>query len=157
MSKKATNKIHIENRKAFHSYEILEKFTAGIVLTGTEIKSIRLGKASLNEAYCKFFGNELFVLMHIAEYDFGGVYNHDPNRKRKLLLTKKELKRLKKKVEESGYTIVPLELYINEKGLAKLTIALAKGKKQFEKRAAIKERDIQKEIARELKKRNFLQ
>lgn len=154
MSKNKTQgKINIQNKKAYFEYEITEKFTAGIVLTGTEIKSIRQGKASLNEAYCKFFDNELYVLMHISEYDHGGIFNHEPDRKRKLLLNKRELKRIKKKVEESGYTVVPLDMFLNENGYVKLTIALAKGKKLYEKRNTIKEKDIERETSRELKNR----
>ena len=149
--KMAKSHINIKNKKAYFNYEIVDKFEAGLVLTGTEIKSIREGKASLTDAYCKFKGNELFVEMKIAEYSHGGVYNHEPNRLRKLLLTKRELKKLQKKVTESGYTIVPLRLYINKKGLAKMEIALAKGKKKYDRRQAIKERDLQREMQREHK------
>ncbi len=149
------NKINIINKKAYHQYEIIEKFTAGMVLTGSEIKSIRQGKASLNDAYCKFIKGELYVLMTIAEYSHGGVYNHDPKRKRKLLLTKRELKRLEKKVQERGYTIIPLRLFINERGWAKLEIALAKGKKLYDRREEIKRRDMKREIARERKYSNL--
>lgn len=154
MAKNKANNVNIVNKKAFFSYELVERFTAGIVLYGTEIKSIRQGKASLADAYCKFLEGELWILMHIAEYDHGGVYNHEPDRKRKLLLTKRDLKRLQRKVDESGFTIVPLRLFINEKGFAKLEIALARGKKQYEKRNTIKENDIKREISRELKNRN---
>ncbi len=149
------NKINIVNKKAYHNFEIIEKFTAGMVLTGSEIKSIRQGKASLNDAYCKFIKGELYVLMTIAEYSHGGVYNHDPNRKRKLLLTKRELRRLQKKVQERGYTIIPLRLFINERGWAKLEIALARGKKMHDKREDIKRRDMKREMARERKYANF--
>ncbi len=148
-------KINIKNKKAYFNYEIVEKFTAGIVLTGSEIKSIRQGKASLNDAYCKFIGNELYVLMKISEYSHGGAYNHDPDRKRKLLLKKRELRRLQKKVQEKGFTIVPLRLYINDRGLAKLEIALARGKKQHDKREDIKRRDQKREMARERKALNL--
>jgi len=144
-------KIDIRNRRAFHDFEIIEKFTAGMSLTGSEIKSIRQGKASLADAYCKFFGYELFVLMRIAEYEQGGAFGHEPDRKRKLLLKKKELKRLKKKVQEKGLTIIPLRLFINKRGWAKLEIALVKGKKLHDKRESIKKRDQKRELARERK------
>ena len=144
-------KIDIRNRRAFHDFEIIEKFTAGMSLTGSEIKSIRQGKASLADAYCKFFGDELFVLMRIAEYEQGGAFGHEPDRKRKLLLKKKELKRLKKKVQEKGLTIIPLRLFINKRGWAKLEIALVKGKKLHDKRESIKKRDQKRELARERK------
>ncbi|MBN2664428.1 MAG: SsrA-binding protein SmpB [Bacteroidales bacterium] len=140
--------INIGNKKAYYSYEILEKFEAGISLLGTEIKSIRAGKASLTDAYCKFIDNELWVLMSISEYSHGGVYNHEPNRERKLLLTKRELNRLARKAINTGLTIVPLKLYINSKGLAKMQIALAKGKREFDKRNTIKDRDAQREMSR---------
>jgi SsrA-binding protein len=141
-------KINIKNKKAYFNYEIIDKYEAGIELLGTEIKSIRAGKASLTDAYCKFIKNELYVLMRISEYSHGGVYNHEPNRARKLLLTKRELKKLQKKVDENGMTIVPLRLYINNRGLAKLEIALAKGKKKYDHRQSIKDRDAQREMAR---------
>lgn len=142
-------KVHIKNKKASFEYYLLEKFTAGLVLTGTEIKSIRHAKASLNEAYCTFTGDELFVRnMHIAPYDYGTYNNHEPKRDRKLLLTGRELKKLKSKLEEKGLTIVPTLLFINEKGLAKLEIALAKGKKLFDKRDTLKKKDQQREIDR---------
>ena len=151
----AQNKIDIRNKKASHDFEILERFTAGLVLTGSEIKSIRLGKASLADAYCKFKGDELFVKMKIAEYEYGGAYGHDPDRERKLLLRKNELRRLRKKVQEKGLTIIPLRLYINERGLAKLEIALARGKKKHDKREDIKRRDLKREMERERKYSNF--
>ena len=147
------NKINIKNKKAYFNYEIVDKYEAGIELLGTEIKSIRAGKASLTDAYCKFVKGELYVLMSIAEYSHGGVYNHEPNRARKLLLTKRELKKLEKKVQETGMTIVPLRLYINSRGLAKLEIALAKGKKKYDHRHAIKDRDAKREMSREHKYR----
>ncbi len=141
--------IKIKNKKASFEYFLLEKFIAGMVLTGTEIKSIRNGKASINEAYCAFTGDELFVRnMHISEYDYGTYNNHDPKRDRKLLLTARELKQLKSKLEEKGLTLVPTLLFINEKGLAKLEIALAKGKKLYDKRDTLKKKDIQREIDR---------
>ena len=119
------------------------------MLTGTEIKSIRLGKASLAESYCNFKGDELYVMaMHIAEYDMGNIYNHEPKRDRKLLLSKKELKKLSIKVREKGFTIVPTVLYINNNGLAKLEIALAKGKHTYDKREVLKKEDTKREIDR---------
>lgn len=143
------NGIVIKNKKASFEYFLLEFFTAGIQLTGTEIKSIRLGKVSLREAYCTFINDELFVRsMHIAEYKFGTHYNHDPKRDRKLLLNKKELKKLYTKVREKGLTIVPVKLFINERGLAKLNIALAKGKHFFDKRGSLKKRETKREIDR---------
>ncbi|MCK5839287.1 MAG: SsrA-binding protein SmpB [Bacteroidales bacterium] len=143
------NGIVIKNKKASFEYFLLEFFTAGIQLTGTEIKSIRLGKVSLREAYCTFINDELFVRsMHIAEYKYGTHYNHDPKRDRKLLLNKKELKKLYTKVREKGLTIVPVKLFINERGLAKLSIALAKGKHFFDKRESLKKRETKREIDR---------
>ncbi len=142
-------KIQIKNKKAAFEYYLLEEFSAGIVLTGTEIKSIRAGKASLNEAYCAFTGYELFIRnMHIAPYSHGTYNNHEPKRERKLLLTSRELRKLKTRIDERGYTLIPVLLYINEKGLAKLNVALARGKKMHDKRDAIKQKDIQREIDR---------
>ena len=143
------DKIRIKNKKASYQYFLEDRFTAGLQLTGTEIKSIRTGKVSLAESYCNFIGEELFVInMHIAEYKLGTIYNHDPKRNRKLLLTKRELKKLRIKVNEKGFTIIPTLLFINERGLAKLEIALAKGKHLFDKRDDIKKRDINREIER---------
>ncbi|MCK4677379.1 MAG: SsrA-binding protein SmpB [Bacteroidales bacterium] len=143
------NGIVIKNKKASFEYFLLELFTAGIQLTGTEIKSIRLGKVSLREAYCTFINDELFVRsMHIAEYKYGTHYNHDPKRDRKLLLNKRELKKLSTKVREKGLTIVPVKLFINERGLAKLNIALAKGKHFFDKRESLKKKETKREIDR---------
>lgn len=142
------NKINIKNKKAYFQYEIIEKLIAGIQLLGTEIKSIRMGKASLTDAYCQFHDRELFIKMTISEYKFGGHYNHEPNRERKLLLTKRELKKLERKVQTSGMTIVPLSLFIDENGRAKLEIALAKGKTIGDKRQSIKERDTKRDMDR---------
>lgn len=143
------NTVNIKNKKAGHEYFLLQEFTAGIQLTGTEIKSIRGGKASIVDAYCAFKGNELFVMnMHIAEYGYGTYNNHEPKRERKLLLTKRELRKLQTKVKERGFTIIPTLLFINEKGLAKLTIALARGKHHYDKRETLKKKDIQREIDR---------
>ena len=144
------NSVNIKNKKAKFEYEILDKYTAGIVLTGTEIKSIRDSKASISESFCEFNEqNELFVInMTIQEYVYGNYYNHKPKAERKLLLNKRELKKLEKEVNTKGLTIVPLRLFINEKGLAKLDIALAKGKKLFDKRDTIKDRDNKRDLAR---------
>ncbi len=143
-------KINIQNKKARFQYEILDKYIAGIVLTGTEIKSIRSGKASITESFCEFSEKgELFVVnMTIQEYAFGNYYNHKPKATRKLLLNKKELKKLGKEVQNTGLTIIPLNLFINEKGFAKLNIALAKGKKLFDKRETIKDRDNKRNLDR---------
>jgi SsrA-binding protein len=141
--------INIKNKKAEFEYFLFEEFTAGIQLTGTEIKSIRDGKANLNDSYCLFVNNELYVKnMHISEYKQGTHYNHEPKRDRKLLLTKKELKKILNKSSEKGYTIIPKLLFTTEKGLAKLTIALARGRKQYDKRETLKKKDTQREIDR---------
>jgi SsrA-binding protein len=147
----ATNtiQVRIKNKKAWHEYHLLEQFTAGIVLTGTEIKSIREGKVNLTDSYCTFNGNELFVLnMHIAEYKFGNQFNHEPKRARKLLLNRRELKKIQGKAKDKGVTVVPLELFLNEEGLAKLIIAIARGKKMFDKRESLKSKDQQREMDR---------
>jgi SsrA-binding protein len=141
--------ISIKNKRASFEYLLLQEFTAGIQLSGTEIKSIREGKASIADAYCNFKGNELFVInMHIAEYSFGTYNNHEPKRDRKLLLTKRELHKMQAKVKEKGFTIIPTLLYINEKGLAKLTISLARGKHHYDKRESLKQKDVKREIER---------
>lgn len=141
--------INIKNKKASFDYAFIETYTAGLVLTGTEIKSIRQGKASLVDTYCFFELDELWVKnMHIAHYLFGTFNNHDTKRDRKLLLTKKELVKLKRASMSPGYTIVPVRLFINEKGLAKLVIALAKGKKEYDKRESLKEKDDKRQMAR---------
>ena len=142
--------IHIKNKKARFEYELLEEFTAGIVLTGTEIKSIRNSKASIAESFCEFNERgELFTVnMHIEEYAFGTRYNHRPKAQRKLLLNKKELKKLQREVQNTGLTIVPLRLFITDKGFAKLRIALAKGKKLYDKRETIKDRDNKRDLER---------
>ena len=143
---------NIINRQANFQFELTEKFTAGIILTGTEIKSVREGKVNIKDAYCFFRKGELFVKnMHIAEYKFGTHYNHDPLRIRKLLLNKQELKKLETKTKERGFTIVPTKMFISERGLAKIEIALARGKKLFDKRETIKKRDIQREMDGRLK------
>lgn len=143
------SKISIKNKKAAFEYYILEEFTAGIQLTGTEIKSIRDGKASIQEAYCLFIDGELYVKnMHISEYSFGTHYNHEPKRDRKLLLNRRELRKLLVKVKERGFTIIPILLFINEKGLAKLTIGLARGKKLYDKRETLKKKDMKRDLER---------
>ncbi|CAL2064242.1 SsrA-binding protein SmpB [Tenacibaculum sp. 190524A05c] len=142
--------INIQNKKARFEYEILDKYTAGIQLTGTEIKSIRQSKARITESFCEFNERgELFVInMYIEEYAFGHHYNHNPKSERRLLLNKQELKKLAREVEAKGNTIVPLRLFINENGWAKLEIALAKGKKTHDKRQTIKDRDSKRDLAR---------
>ena len=146
---KAKSSVEIKNRRASFDYEFIETFQAGIVLTGTEIKSIRAGKASLVDAFCYFNNNELYVKnMHVAEYFYGSYNNHAARRDRKLLLERKELRKLKEAVKNPGFTIVPMRLYINEKGLAKLVIALARGKHEYDKRESIKERDDKREMDR---------
>ena len=148
-----TNKINISNKKAFFNYEILDKYIAGIRLQGTEIKSIRLGKASLVDSFCEFEGHELFVKnLNISEYVLGTHYNHAPRRTRKLLLERTELIKLKRAAVQKGLTIIPLRLFISEKGFAKLEIALAKGKKEFDKRDTIKDRDSKRDLARYTKR-----
>lgn len=143
------SKVHIKNKKASFEYYLEDKIIAGIQLTGTEIKSIRHGKASLQESYCLFIGDELFVRnMHISEYSLGTYNNHEPKRDRKLLLTKRELGKFQTKVNEKGYTIIPVSLFINEKGLAKLEIALGKGKHTYDKRASLKEKDLKRDLDR---------
>jgi SsrA-binding protein len=142
--------VRIKNRKASFEYFLLEKFIAGIVLTGTEIKSIRQGKASLSEAFCVFNQDELFIRdMHIAEYTFGTHNNHEPKRDRKLLLNARELKKLRTKFNEKGLAIIPVLMFINEKGLAKVEIALAKGKHHYDKRESLKKKDMKREIDRQ--------
>jgi len=145
--------INIRNKKAWHDYEFLEHFTAGMQLTGTEIKSIRAGKASLVDAYCFFSENELWVKgMHISEYDFGNLNNHDPKRDRKLLLNRKELRKLSKNIKEKGLTIIALRIFLAENGYAKLEIALAKGKKEYDKREDLKKKDSKRELDRMMKR-----
>lgn len=145
--------INIKNRKAKFNYEILDTYEAGIKLLGTEIKSIRQGKASLPESYCYFKDGELYVKnMNIAEYDHGNIMNHEPTRERKLLLHKRELKKLEAEVEKGNRTIVTLNLYINAKGLAKMRIALAQGKKLHDKRNTLKEKQVKREMDRAMKR-----
>jgi SsrA-binding protein len=146
---KISNTVNIENRRAKFDYQFLDTLTAGMVLKGTEIKSIREGKAALADSYCFFKNDELYVRnLHITEYENASFTNHDPMRERKLLLSRQELNKLLKKVKDQGLTIVPIKLFINDKGYAKLNIALAKGKKLFDKRDDIKKRDIEREMNR---------
>lgn len=142
--------INIKNKKARFEYEIIDTYIAGIVLSGTEIKSIRLGKASITESFCEFNEKgELFVVnMNVDEYSHASHFNHRPKAERKLLLHKKELQKLHKEVKTSGLTLVPLNLFVNERGLAKLKIALARGKKLYDKREVMKERDTKRDLAR---------
>lgn len=141
--------MELDNRKAYYEYFFEAKYTAGIVLSGTEIKSIRGGKVSFNDSYCIFYKGELFVKsLHIAEYTFGNIHNHAPMQERKLLLQKKELKKLENKIKEKGYTIVPLKIFISEKGFAKMEIGLGKGKKIHDKRETIKTRESDREVKR---------
>ena len=142
----------IKNKQANFEYFIIEKYEAGIQLMGTEIKSIRAGKATITDGYCSFIGNELFLMnIHIAEYSFGSFYNHAPKRERKLLLNKKELKKIQGKLKDVGMTIIPLAIVINERGFAKVEIGIAKGKKMHDKRDTLKEKDAKIEMDRRLK------
>lgn len=144
--------VNIKNKRATFDYELVETFTAGMVLTGTEIKSIRLGKASLADSYCLLEKGECWVRnMHIAEYFYGTYNNHSTRRDRKLLLNRKELQKLLRLTRESGFTIIPVRLFINDKGLAKLVIAVAKGKKQYDKRQSLKEKEDKRAMDRMFK------
>ena len=146
---KNKNSINIKNKRARFEYEILDKFIAGIKLAGTEIKSIREGKASIAESFCEFNNNELFVInMTIQLYSHATYFNHQPKSARKLLLKRRELNKLEKEVRNSGLTIVPLRMFINDRGLAKMEIALAKGKKLYDKRETIKDRDSKRNLSR---------
>ena len=147
----AGSTVNIKNKKARYEYTFLEKFSAGIQLTGTEIKSIRESKVSIAEAYCFLAKGELFIKnMHIAIYDPGSYNNHDPLRERKLLLNKIELKKLEKKLKNKGLTVVPLLVFINDKGYAKVNIALAQGKKTHDKRDSLKEKDLKRDLDRQI-------
>jgi len=144
--------INIKNRKASFEYELIEKLVAGMQLAGTEIKSIRNGKVSMNDAYCQFHSGELFAKnIHISEYELGTCNNHPAKRDRKLLLSKRELQKLERKLKESGLTIVPTRLFINDRGFAKLEIALARGKKVYDKRETLKSKDSKREMDRMMK------
>jgi SsrA-binding protein len=146
------NDIQIKNKRAYFDYSIVEKYDAGLALLGTEIKAIRQGKATMTDAFCMFIGNVLYVRnLHISEYSHSSFHHHDIKRDRILLLQKKELKKLKFRSEEKGYTIVPLRIYTNDRGYAKIEIALAQGKKEFDKRDSIKDRESKREMDRALK------
>jgi SsrA-binding protein len=141
--------VNIRNKRAGFEFEFIEKFTAGIVLNGTEIKSIRMGKVNFLDSYCAFQENELYLMeMHISPYEKGTHYNHEPKRDRKLLLTKKELRRLNSKSEEKGLTIVPTRIFLGARGFAKVEIALARGKKTYDKRESIREKDLKRDLER---------
>lgn len=149
MNKNFAKNIHIKNRKASFEYSFLDTFTAGMVLKGTEIKAIRMGKVSIAEAYCFINDGELFVKnLNIATYDNGTYNNHEPLRERKLLLKKREIRKLENQLKDKGLTIIPTSLFISDKGFAKMGIALAKGKKLYDKRESIKERDVSRELQR---------
>lgn len=142
--------MELSNRKAYHEYFFEATYTAGIVLAGTEIKSLRLGKASFNDSYCLFDRGELWLKsLHISEYAYGTYLNHQPMQERKLLLNKKELKKLENKAKEKGYSIIPLKIFINEKGFAKVEIGLGKGKKNYDKRETIKQRENDRDVKRQ--------
>ena len=148
-----TTKVHIKNKKAQFEYEFLDTFTAGIVLTGTEIKSLRQSRASIGEAYCYVHNNELWVKgMHISEYSFGSYNNHETTRERKLLLKKKEILKLHEKLKDKGNTIVVRSLFITSRGWAKVDIALARGKKVHDKRESIKSKDAKRDMDRAMKR-----
>ena len=141
--------MEIKNRSAFHEYFFDNKYVAGVVLTGTEVKSLREGKASFNDSYCIIHKGELWLKsLHIAEYSHGTVNNHDPVRDRKLLLQKREINKIEAKLKEKGYTLIPLLIFLNEKNLVKVEIGLGKGKKLHDKRETIKKRDVEREMKR---------
>lgn len=151
--KGGSSDITIRNKKASHDYEFIEKFIAGIQLTGTEIKSIRAGKATLTDSFCFYRDGELFIKgMHIAEYWWGNLNNHDPLRERKLLLSRRELNRIERKVREAGLTIIVIKVFLNGRGLAKAEIAISKGKKEYDKRETLKRKDAERELDRIRKK-----
>ncbi len=144
--------VNIQNKRAKFEYNILDKYVAGLQLSGTEIKSIRNSKVNLSDSFCSFKDNELYIIgMHIDEYEFGNYANHPPKRERKLLLNRYELDKIRKKIVDLGLTIVPLRLFVNDKGWAKIEIAVAKGKKLHDKRNTIKDRDMQRDIDRAIK------
>lgn len=141
--------VNIQNKRARFDYEIIETYTAGIVLTGTEIKSIRLGKANITEGFCEFSGHELFAInTYIEEYAFGNRFNHNSRSERKLLLNRRELRSLQRSVQAKGLTIIPLRLFTNENGIAKLDIGLCRGKKTYDKRESLKESDTKRDLDR---------
>ena len=147
--KKKKHKVEIVNRKARHEYHFIDTYEAGLVLQGTEIKSIRGNNANLRDAYCYFKKGELYIKnMFIAEYNFGNIFNHETRRTRKLLMRRQELKKLEKKIKERGFTLIPYRLYLTERGFAKVEIALAQGKKSHDKRQSIKDKDMKRDMAR---------
>lgn len=149
MASKIQNKVNIKNKRVFFDYEILETYIAGMVLQGTEIKSIRMGKASLVDSYCHILKGQVYIKnLNITEYDYGTYNNHDARRERKLLLNKKEIEKLDRKLKESGLTLVPIRLFITDKGFAKLEIGLGKGKKHYDKRETLKHKDAKREMDR---------
>ncbi len=151
---KVERTVLIKNKKASFDYILLDTFTAGIVLTGTEIKSIRLGKANLSDSYACFYAGELWVKgVQVSAYENGSYNNHDPKRDRKLLLTRRELRKIERLTKETGFTIVPIKMYINEKGWVKMDIAVAKGKKAYDKRESLKEKDDRRDMDRVYKSR----
>lgn len=153
MKEKIKTDVLIKNKRATFDYELLDTYTAGIVLTGTEIKSIRLGKASLVDTFCIVYKGEIWVKnMYVAEYFYGTYNNHVARRDRKLLLTKKEIRKITSAIRTSGFTVVPTRLFINDRGLAKMVIAIAKGKKEYDKRDSIRERDDRREMDRAFKR-----
>ncbi|OAV67438.1 SsrA-binding protein [Bacteroidales bacterium Barb4] len=153
MKEKISNNIQIKNKRATFDYELLETYTTGMVLTGTEIKSIRLGKASLVDTYCIAEKGEIWVKnMYVAEYFYGTYNNHVARRDRKLLLSKKEIRKIESAARNNGFTVIPVRLFINDRGLAKLVIAVAKGKREYDKRESIRERDDRREMDRAFKK-----
>jgi SsrA-binding protein len=144
--------MEIKNRSAYHEYFIDAKYEAGMVLQGTEVKSIRNGKVSFNDSYCLLHQQEIWIKsLHIAEYSHGNINNHEPARDRKLLLRKKEIKKIESKLKEKGYTLIPLRIYFNEKSMVKMEIGLAKGKKLHDKRETIKQKDVEREMKRYIK------
>lgn len=152
MKQEILKHIEIKNKRASFDFEFIERYMAGVMLKGTEIKAIRLGKANINDAYCVFERNELFIRnMNVSEYEWGSYSNHDPRRDRKLLLQRKELNKLERKAKDKGLTIVAIKLFVNNKGLAKIDIALAKGKKEFDKREDLKKKDAKREMDKAMK------
>ncbi len=146
----------IVNRKAKHEFHFIDVYEAGIVLNGTEIKSIRKGQVNLNDAYCYFKKGELYLRsMYVKEYEHGNINNHEPRRARKLLLHRRQLKKLEKKVKEKSFTIVPYRVYFNERGIVKIEIALAQGKKSYDKRTSIKEKDVKRDMDRQMRNYKF--
>ncbi|MDD3431068.1 MAG: SsrA-binding protein SmpB [Bacteroidales bacterium] len=153
---KLSRDISIKNKRAIFNFELLDRFTAGMVLTGTEIKSVRLGKVNLSDSYGLMIKDELWIKnLQISEYDNGTYNNHNPGRDRKLLLTKRELRKIDRLTRETGFTIVPVKLFINEKGWAKMEIAVAKGKKAYDKRESIREKDDRRQMDRFVKNKSY--